>query len=300
MSRKVILTIAPTGGMATKEQNPHLPVTPQEITDDVTRCWELGASVVAVHARRADGLATCDPEVYSEINSRIRARTDIIINNSTGGGIHGDLPIRLNDELWELDWHERIKGIEGAGCEMATLDSHTITASFQGREHLVTTTPQRSRWLLEKMTGRGIKPEWEVFELGHILSDFTRLTAEGLDSPPYCCNIVLGGERGFQGAMPYTPKILQFMVEHLPEGTVWGVSGIGPTQLPATTHGLLLGGHMRVGLEDNLYYAKGVLATNVQLVERAVRIIKELGYEIATPTEARAMLGLEQLDPVEA
>ncbi|MFG1618456.1 BKACE family enzyme [Nonomuraea wenchangensis] len=295
MSRKIILTVAPTGGMATKDQNPHLPVTPREIADDVARCWELGASVVAVHARREDGLATCDPEVYSEINQLIRARTDIVINNSTGGGIHGDLPVRLNDELWELDWNERIKGIEGEHCEMATLDSHTITASFEGREHLVTTTPKRVRRLLEEMTKRGIKPEWEVFDLGHILSDFTELAAEGLDTKPYYCNIVLGGQRGFQGALPYTPKILQLLVEHLPEGTIWGVSGIGPTQLPATTHGLLLGGHMRVGLEDNLYYARGVPATNVRLVERAVRIIKELGHELATPAEARELLGLKQL-----
>ncbi|MGW3588067.1 3-keto-5-aminohexanoate cleavage protein [Streptomyces fungicidicus] len=300
MSRKIILTVAPTGGMATKEQSPHLPVTPQEIADDAARCWEAGASVVAVHARRADGLATCDPEVYSEINSRIRARTDIVINNSTGGGIHGDMPVRLNDELWELDWNERIKGIEGVGCEMATLDSHTITASTPEREYLVTTTPKRSRRLLEEMTKRGVKPEWEVFNLGHILSDFTTLTAEGLDCRPYYCNLVLGGHRGFQGALPYTPKILQMLVEHLPEGTVWGVSGIGPTQLPATTQGLLLGGHMRVGLEDNLYYSRGRLATNLELTERAVRIIRELGYEIATPAEAREMLGLKQLDEAAA
>ena len=124
------------------------------------------------------------------------------------------------------------------------------------------------------------------------------LTAEGLDTRPYYCNIVLGGQRGFQGALPYTPKILQLLVEHLPDGTIWGVSGIGPTQLPATTHGLILGGHMRVGLEDNLYYSRGVLATNLQLVERAVRIITELGYEIATPAEAREILGLRQLDAV--
>ncbi|MBH0121926.1 3-keto-5-aminohexanoate cleavage protein, partial [Rhodococcus sp. CX] len=124
--------------------------------------------------------------------------------------------------------------------------------------------------LAEQMAARGIKPEWEVFNLGHILSDFTTLTAEGLDTAPYYCNIVLGGHRAFQGGLPYTPKILQMLVEHLPEGTVWGVSGIGPTQLPATTHGLLLGGHMRVGLEDNLYYSHGRLATNLELVERAV------------------------------
>lgn len=296
MTRKIILTVAPTGGMARKDQSPHLPVSPQEIADDVARCWEAGASVVAVHARRDDGLATCDPDVYSDINARIRQRTDIIINNSTGGGVHGDLPTRLNDDLWELDWHERIKGIDGVGCEMATLDSHTIAASFEDKEMLVTTTPKRTRWLLEEMTKRGIKPEWEVFDLGHILSDFTALAAEGLDTKPYYCNIVLGGHRAFQGGLPYTPKILQLLVDHLPDGTVWGVSGIGPTQLPATTHSLLLGGHMRVGLEDNLYYSRGRLATNLELVERAVRIIKELGYEVATPSEAREMLGLVQLD----
>lgn len=296
MTRKIILTVAPTGGMALKEQNPQLPTTPQEIADDVARCWEAGASVVAVHARRSDGLATCDPDVYSEINGRIRECTDIIINNSTGGGVHGDMPVHLGDDLWELDWYERIKGIDGVGCEMATMDSHTITASVGDKEMLVTTTPKRTRWLLEEMNKRGIKPEWEVFDLGHILSDFTTLAAEGLDTAPYWCNIVLGGERVFQGGLPYTPKILQLLVEHLPAGTVWGVSGIGPTQLPATTHSLLLGGHMRVGLEDNLYYSRGTLASNLELVERAVRIISELGYKIATPSEARVMLGLKQLD----
>lgn len=178
---------------------------------------------------------------------------------------------------------------------MATLDSHTITASFEGREHVVTTTPNRSRWLAEQMQQRGIKPEWEVFNLGHILSDFTTLTAEGLDQRPYYCNIVLGGHRAFQGALPYTPKILQTLVEHLPDGTLWSVSGIGPAQLPATTHALLLGGHMRVGLEDNLYYAQGRLATNLELVDRAVRIIEELGLEVATASEAREMLGLAPL-----
>lgn len=300
MSRKVILTIAPTGGMGTKKQTPHLPVTPREIADDVVRCREAGASVAAIHARRADGLATCDPAVYSEINRLIRERSDIVINNSTGGGVHGDMPARLNDELWELSWNERIKGMDGVGAEMCTLDSHTVCASFGGRELLVTTTPKRSRWLAEQMRARGIKPEWEVFSLAHILQDLSTLCAEGLDTAPYFVNIVLGGERGFQGALPYTPKILQMMVEHLPEGAIFNVSGIGPAQLPATTHALLLGGHIRVGLEDNIYYSRGQLATNLQLVERAVRIIHELGLEVATPAEARDMIGLRQPEPVPA
>jgi len=296
--RKVILTVAPTGGMATKDQSPHLPVTPQEIADDVVTCWEAGASVAAIHARRPDGLATCDPEVYSEINRLIRERSDIVLNNSTGGGVHGDMPREIGHGLWELSWDQRIRGLEGTGVEMATLDSHTVTASFGGKELLVTTTPSRSRWLAEEMQRRGVKPEWEVFSLAHILQDLAELCAEGLDKPPYFINIVLGGQRGFQGALPYTPKILQTMVEHLPEGAIFNVSGIGPAQLPATTHALLLGGHIRVGLEDNLYYARGQLATNLQLVERAVRIIRELGLEVATPAEARELIGLPALAPV--
>ncbi|MFJ9381315.1 3-keto-5-aminohexanoate cleavage protein [Streptomyces sp. NPDC101455] len=293
--RKVIVTVAPTGGMATKDQSPHLPVTPQEIADDVVRCAEAGASVVAVHARRPDGLATCDPETYGEINSLIRRRSDIVINNSTGGGVHGDMIHQLDNGLWEIDFEQRIKGLEGAGAEMCTLDAHTVCAAFGDKELLVTTTPSRSRWLAEETRRRGIKPEWEVFSLAHILQDVSLLIDDGLDDPPFFVNMVLGADRGFQGALPYTPRILQMMVEHLPDGAIFNVSGIGPTQLPATTHALLLGGHVRVGLEDNLHYERGTLATNVQLVERMVRIIRDLGMEPATPAEARQMMGLPAL-----
>ena len=298
-STKVIVTIAPTGGMALKEQNPNLPVTPDEIADDVLRCYEAGASVVAVHARRPDGEATCDPDTYRAINERIRSRCDIVINNSTGGGVHGDMIHQLDNGLWEIDFNERIKGLE-AGAEMCTLDAHTVCASFGGKELLVTTTPSRSRWLAEEMQRRGIKPEWEVFSIAHIIQDVTQLIQEGLDKPPYFVNMVLGADKGFQGGLPYTPKILQMMVEHLPDGAIFNVSGIGPAQLPATTHALLLGGHVRVGLEDNLFYSKGQLATNVEQVERIVRIIRELGLEPATATEARQMMGLPPLEGAHA
>jgi 3-keto-5-aminohexanoate cleavage enzyme len=180
---------------------------------------------------------------------------------------------------------------------MATFDCQTIVALFGGRETLVNTTPSKCDILAERMREKGIKPEWEVFDLPHILQDMTRLIEAGYDQPPHYVNIVLNGHLGFQGALPYTPKILQMMVEALPENCVFNVSAIGTAQLPATTHALILGGHVRVGLEDNLYYARGELATNEQLVERTVRIIRELGHEPATPSEAREMLGLS---PVEA
>ena len=122
----------------------------------------------------------------------------------------------------------------------------------------------------------------------------TRCLADGLDDAPHFVNIVLG-VNAFQGALPYSPRILQTMVDHLPKTSVFNVSGIGMAQLPAAVNSLLLGGHVRVGLEDNLYYEQGVLATNVQLVERMVRIVRELGFEPAPAAEARAIMGLRPL-----
>jgi uncharacterized protein (DUF849 family) len=217
-----------------------------------------------------------------------------VLNNSTGGGINGDMVHQLNNGLWEINFDERVKGMEAPGAEMCTLDAQTICASFGGKEILVPTTPKRTRQLAEMMRARGIKPEWEVFSLEDIVQDVNRAIVEGLDEAPYFINIVLG-VNAFQGALPYTPKILQLMVEHLPKDCVFNVSAIGTAQLPATTQSLLLGGHVRVGLEDNLYYQQGELATNVQLVERMVRIVRELGFEPATPAEARQIMGLRPL-----
>ena len=292
-NRKVIVTIAPTGGMAKKSQNPHLPTQPKEIAADVQRCYDAGASVVAIHARRPDDGATCDPTIYGEINSLIRAKNDIVINNSTGGGVDGDMTRQAANGYWEIMWEERLKGLE-AGAEMCTLDSHTIVASFGGKELLLNTAPSRCLELAQKMQQKGIKPEWEVFSPAHILQDASTLIEAGYDKNPFF-NIVLNCDRAFQGALPYTPKILQMMVDLLPKNTVFCTSGIGPAQLPAAVNTLLLGGHVRVGLEDNLFYERGVPATNVQLVERLVRIMREMGMEPATATEAREIIGLPPL-----
>jgi len=290
-SNKVIVTIAPTGGMASRKQNPNLPITPEEIAEDVHRCYNAGASVVAVHARRAfDEQATCDPQVYRSINGLIRARCDIVINNSTGGGINGDMVRQGPNGYPEIMFEERLKGME-AGAEMCTLDPTTIIASFEGREILMNTSPERVRQLAMGMKERGIKPEWEVFSPTHLIQDVSACIAAGLDEPPYFINFVLG-VNAFQGAMPYTPRILQQMVDMMPKEAVFNVSAVGVHQLNAGVQSILLGGHVRVGLEDNLYYSRGRLATNVEQVERIVRIIRELGMEPATPSEAREIIGL--------
>lgn len=293
--RKVMLTIAPTGGMADRATTPHLPTQPQEIADDIVRCWEAGASVAAIHARRpGDDGATCNPEIYAEINRLVRERCDIILNNSTGGGISGDMIATLPDGRQEISFDERIKGTRG-GAEMCTFDPHMQCMHRDDLELLMDTSWSRMLRLADGMRERGIKPEWEIMSLAD-LEPVNELIALGYDDPPHYFNIVLGTHKLMTGATPYTPKNLQRFVEDLPEGAIFGVSAIGPAQLPASVHCLILGGHARVGLEDNIYYRRGQLATNVQLVERMVRIMDELELEPATPSEARELLGLAPVE----
>ncbi|MGH9089568.1 MAG: 3-keto-5-aminohexanoate cleavage protein [Acidimicrobiales bacterium] len=288
--RRVILTVAPTGGMADKTVSKYLPTQPDEIADDIVRCWEAGASLAALHARRPDDGATCDAEIYREINRRIRERCDIIINNSTGGGISGDMIRELPDGRKEIAFEERLRGTD-AGAEMCTFDPHVQCMHRDDLELLLDTSWSRCVRLAEAMKARSIKPEWEVMSLSD-LNWVTELIAMGYDEPPYSINIVLGTNKLMSGATPYTPRNLQRFTEDLPPQSEFCVSAIGPAQLPASVHSLILGGHARVGLEDNIYFERGRLATNAELVERMVRILHEMNMEPATPTEAREMLGL--------
>ncbi len=252
--------------------------------------------MVAIHARRPDDGATCNPAIYREINDRIRSRCDIVTNNSTGGGVHGDMVAQLPDGTWEILWEERLKGMD-AGAEMCTLDATTLSLSFDGRDILMNTPLSRGRHLAEGMKRRGIKPEWEVFSPTHVLQDVTTLIGEGHDEGPHFINLVMNVHRSFQNAMPFSPRHLQMMVDCLPADSIFCVSGIGPSQLEANISALLLGGHARVGLEDNLYYRHGELATNVQLTERIVRVIREMDMEPATSAEAREIIGLPSQHP---
>ncbi len=287
------MTIAPTGGMANKTMNPALPTQPEEIAESVYRSWQAGASVVALHARRPDDEATCDPAIYARTNELVRERCDIIINNSTGGGINGDMVKEYAPGRFEISFEERIKGTE-AGAEMCTFDPQTLSVHMGETNLLNETSLQQCIRLAEAMRDRNIKPEWECYSNAD-LGVVQRLIGMGFDQAPYYINIVLGTDRNFSGTLPYSPVILQRFVDDLPPDSVFGVSAIGPSQLAASVHSVLLGGHARVGLEDNLYYRHGELATNEQLVERMVRILHELNLEAATPTEAREILGLRAL-----
>ncbi|GGM35714.1 3-keto-5-aminohexanoate cleavage protein [Dactylosporangium sucinum] len=290
-TRKVIVTIAPTGGFVTPDLQPYVPTQPDQIADEVHRCVDAGASVAALHARRPDHAATCDPDIYRRINDLVRARCDVVINNSTGGGVGGDMVRHGEDGADVLDWTERLRGLDG-GAEICTFDAVTTYASTPHGEVLMDTRPSRVLQLAALMREKGIKPEWEVFNPSHIVRELAQLTAAGFDSAPYVVNLVLGMHATFQNAMPYTPRVLQQTVDLLPAGSVFTATVCGPDQMPGLTHALLLGGHVRVGLEDTPYDRAGAPERNVAQVERIVRIIEELGMEPATPAEARQILGL--------
>jgi 3-keto-5-aminohexanoate cleavage enzyme len=285
----VIVTVAPTGGFLTRSHHPYVPTQPRDIADDVYRCFEAGASMAALHARRPDDTATCDGTIYRQINDLVREKCDVIINNSTGGGVNGDM-VEAGSQV--ISFAERLRGLEG-GAETCTLDAFTAYASTSLGEYLMDTPPSRIKELLERMRDRGIKPEWEVFNPSHITQELRLLAEEGeYDRQPYLVNLVLGMDAVFQNALPYEPKILDWMVGLLPPSAVFTATVCGDQQIRGLTHSLLLGGHVRVGIEDTPFAATGVPMSNVQQVEHIVRIIRELGLEPATPSEAREILGL--------
>ncbi|MFC4048239.1 3-keto-5-aminohexanoate cleavage protein [Actinomadura syzygii] len=289
---KVIVTVAPTGGFLTRVEHRYVPTQPDEIAADVARCADAGASVAALHARRPDGRATCSAAIYRDINARVRAACDVVVNNSTGGGIDGDLLRVRPDGSRVIDWDARMAGVDG-GADTCTLDAITAYISGPGgREVLMDTPMERAIELAAAMFKRGIKPEWEAFNPSHLVREVARLTALGFDTEPYQVNLVLGLDGAFQNALPYTPSNLQHMADALPGGSVFTVTVNGEQQFRGLAHALALGGHIRVGIEDNPCLAPGEPAENVRLVERAVALVQSVGLEPATPAEAREILGL--------
>ncbi|MBO9520640.1 MAG: 3-keto-5-aminohexanoate cleavage protein [Nocardioidaceae bacterium] len=289
MTRKVILTVAPTGGFLTKAQTPHVPTQPAEIVADVVRCHGAGASMVALHARRPDDQATCDPAVYRAINEGIRERCDIVLGNSTGGGFDGDLAMPGTGSHRESRVEERSRGCEG-GAEVCSVNAMTVLGQTSGPPVLMSTTREESRALVAKMAGLGVKPEWEAFSPTHLTQDIAALTAEL--PGPHWVSLCFGLDTVFQGAVGFDVRTLQFMVDQLPPNALFGVTGQGPVQVSALAAAIVLGGHVRVGIEDSRWDAHGELRPNAWFVAWAVRLIEALGCAVATPAEARALLGL--------
>ena len=276
---KLIITAALTGGMHGKQANPALPEQPGEIVNAAVECWNAGASIVHLHARDAVGRGVAELDIFREINEGIRSRCPLLIQDTTG-----DAGIPVAQRILSLD----------TGPDMASLNMGTVVFFVPGPEGVEEVDFVNRRSEIEAfavaMLERGIKPEMEVYSPA-MFGEVENLIEKELVRQPYYVNFVMGV--GGMGGYPGTPRNLNTMIDHLPEGAKFNVSGIGKAQLPMSAMAILTGGHARVGLEDNIYYRRGELASsNAQLVERVVRLAAELGRDIASPEDARAILAI--------
>lgn len=291
INRNVIITCAVTGAGDTVGKSEHVPVTPEQIANDAIAAARAGAAVVHVHVRDPEtGQGSREVSLYREVVARVRAAdVDFVLNLTAGMG--GDLVLDPGDPFKPVDGTDLVNGLERLPHveellpDICTLDCGTL--NFGEGSQLYISTPDMLRTGARRIQELGVKPEMEIFDTGQLWFA-TNLVDEGLIDPPpmfqLCMDIPYGA--------PADPLYLQGMVNRLPAGAQWSSFALGRMQLPWVAQSILLGGHARVGLEDNLYLSKGVKATNAQLVERAVAIVGDLGCRVATPDEAREMLNL--------
>ncbi|RIK45905.1 MAG: 3-keto-5-aminohexanoate cleavage protein [Chloroflexi bacterium] len=269
---KLILSVAMTGSRTSRAQTPYVPITEEEIAQQALDCWRAGAAIVHIHVRDENGQPSCAPERYQKVTDIVRAAgSDVIMNWSTGGGA----------------------GIVSDDDRSASIALAPEVASFDcgstnfGRGVFIN-SPAFLEKLARDMNEHLVTPEIEIFDTG-MIQVAKDLIADGFLQPPYWFQFVLG----VRGAAPATARELTHMVDSLPDGARWSVCAIGRHQLPMNMIAMAMGGHARTGLEDNIYYHYRQLATsNAQLVERLVRIAREMGRELATPDEARELIGV--------
>lgn len=268
---KLIITTALTGNVPTRERTPHVPITPQEIADDVARCAAAGASLFHIHARDPRGKPTLDMPVFKDTVRRVKAQTpEVIIQLSTGARAG-------------KDWEARANPVRLLP-EMASF----TTGSNNLPGIVYENAPDFIEFLAGVFRDTGVKPEIEVFETG-MISNALHLAKKGFLAHPLHFDFVLGAP----GSMPGTVRNLVFLADSLPPGSTWTVAGIGRAELPLAAAAIAMGGHVRVGIEDNLILPDGTLATNAQLVEKVAVIAQTMGREIASPKDARRILSLD-------
>ncbi len=293
MNNEVIVTAALTGAGDTAGRSEHVPVTPEQIATSAVDAANAGAAVVHIHVRDVETTqGSRDVSLYREVVRRVReSGVDVVVNLTAGMG--GDLFVDQEDPLKPADGTDLVNGldrlphVEELLPDICTMDCGSL--NFGEGSQLYVSTPDMLRAGAKRIQELGVKPELEIFDTGQLWLA-TKLIDEGLIDSPALFQLCMGIPYG----APADPGVLQAMVAMLPEDANWASFSIGRNQLPWVAQSALLGGHVRVGLEDNLYLSKGVKATNAQLVERAVTIVEGMGATVASPDAARRKLGLER------
>ena len=291
MNFNPIITCAVTGAGDTLKRHPGVPVTPEQIADAAIEAAKAGAAVAHIHVRDPEtGKGSRDPELFKEVVDRVRdSDTDVVINLT--GGMGGDwvpdaknpaMPGEGTDMIGPL---ERLAHVEGLLPEICSIDCGTM--NFGNGDEIYISTPPTLRRMAELTQEWGVKPEMEVFELGHVRFA-KQMIAEGLIDAPPLFQICLGIPWGAD----HTAETMMAIKSQLPAEAIWAGFGISRMQMPMAAAAVVMGGNVRVGLEDNIYLDRGVLASNAQLVERAAEIIQRLGGTPATPAETRQRLNL--------
>jgi uncharacterized protein (DUF849 family) len=290
MQRKVMISCAVTGSADTPARNPAVPVTPTQIAASAVEAAKAGAAIVHIHVRDPNtGKPSMDRGLYREVVERIRSSgTDVLINLTTGPGarfVPGEAdPLTPGPGTTLTRPEERVRHVLELRPELCSLDM----GSFNMGERVFVNTPAHLQKMATAIRNAGVMPELEVFDTGHLLLA-KKFIEQGYVRPPGLFQICLG----ISWSQPATPEAMIYMRNLLPPDCVWFAFGISLHQFPMVAQTVLLGGHPRVGLEDNIYLEKGVLApSNAALVEKAARIVETLGDHVATPAEARKILGL--------
>ncbi|MDE0209662.1 MAG: 3-keto-5-aminohexanoate cleavage protein [Boseongicola sp.] len=298
MNREVFITCAVTGAGSTQDRSPHVPRSPEEIAGSAIDAAKAGAAVVHCHVRDPEtGASARNRELYREVTDRIRsAEVDVVLNLTAGMG--GDLvfgspdePLPLQDGTDMASAEERVAHIAECRPEICTLDCGTM--NFAEADYVMTNTPGMLRAMGGLMTELGVTPEIEAFDTGHLWFSST-LVDDGVLKAPALAQLCMGVPWG----APDDLNTFMAMVNNVPQGWAWSAFSLGRHQMAYVAASVLAGGNVRVGLEDNLWLGKGVLATNAQLVERAVCIIENMGARVIGPDEVRAKLGLTKRAPV--
>jgi uncharacterized protein (DUF849 family) len=282
---RTVIAAALTGVLATREQCPAIPYTPKEIGEEAQRAADAGAAIVHIHARKPDGAPDWSVETFAEILAEVRARTDVIINLSTGA-------VGIPPE-------ERIAHIRDLRPEMAALNMGSMNYAIYSEkrkvfyhDHVFANPFRDIQLFLETMNGAGVRPEMECFDAGHI-GNTRPLIDMGVLEPPFQFSLIMG----VLGGIPGTTRHLVDQVDGLPAGSHWQVIGIGLNQWPMVAAAITMGGNIRVGLEDNFYIEGDRMAkSNGELVEKAARLCNDLGHQVASIAEARSQLGLQSRD----